>query len=235
MAKWMVLLEGVATDLEEFPEHFPGGAMYAVREDDAFYVCGDALEQFGSASEVRDAAQAFVDEASAVISLLWPELRKPQVGSVFRDRDGKGRDVWVFVQSGEIRAKAGRFTLRVGGESVPPVPVALRMLDTARSSEHLRRALLLWSDKPRSWHRLFVVIEELEQFLAGSIADAGYCSTEELERFRHTANSADAAGLDARHAWNPNRLPPRNPMSLSNAEEFVRGVLDAVLRRAADL
>lgn len=231
----MVTLDGEAADLEEFPRHFPAGTMYAVREDDSFYVLGEALERLGSASEVRDAAQAFVDEASAVISLLWPAFHKPRVGGVLRDHGGGKRDTYVLVSTGEARLRFSVVGVLVGGTPSPPTPVAIRILEAAKSDQNLHRALHLWSDRPRSWHRLYVVIEELQHFVGGSLPSAGYCSEAELRRFTHTANNAEAAGLDARHAFNPNQQPPKKPMTLGEAESFVRTTLDAVLRRAAGL
>ncbi len=224
-------------DLEEVACHFDTEPMRAIKDGDKYYLCGQSLAKLDDATVVRDTAQSWLDEASAVISLLWPGFRKPSVGNVFRQHEDGNRDAWIFVHAGEIRFHAGGKLTAVGaeGQQVPTVPVAVMMLNAARADRHLHRALLLWSDKPRSWNRLYVVTDELQNYVQGSLAAAGHCSSTDLDRFAHTANNAEAAGLDARHALNPKQQAPMNPMTLQDAEIFVQRTMSSVLRRAAGL
>jgi hypothetical protein len=52
----------------------------------------------------------------------------------------------------------------------------------------------------------------------------GWVSKNELERFRHTANSYKILGAEARHARD--RFdPPKNPMTFAEADRFVRKLI----------
>jgi hypothetical protein len=94
--------------------------------------------------------------------------------------------------------------------------------------------MLLWAFPDPAWWLLYRVVEDIETHLnerrlGTSVSKAGYCSDNERERFRRSANSAEASGLGARHAagkWEP----PKNPMPLEEAKTFVKALLEQALR-----
>ena len=59
-------------------------------DEEGFYLAGEHLEEFADVGIVREEAQAFLDEAAAIISLLWPAFRKPNVhvGAVYQLTEG---------------------------------------------------------------------------------------------------------------------------------------------------
>jgi hypothetical protein len=111
---------------------------------------------------------------------------------------------------------------------------AQRLLDASRTTAHLRTAILLWAFPDRGWWLPYRVVEDIEMHLGTSVAKAGYCTRKERERFRHSANSAKASGLGARHAVGK-QDPPKNPMSLDQATTLVKGLLESALRDSRGL
>jgi hypothetical protein len=107
------------------------------------------------------------------------------------------------------------------------------LLEGSRSNPHLRLATLIWADEIRTWPRLYRVLEEVERSLGSTASKVGLCSDNQRDRFAHSANSAEVAGKDARHASGKYK-PPDKPMSLDEATSFVGCVLEQSLRRASE-
>jgi hypothetical protein len=100
----------------------------------------------------------------------------------------------------------------------------------------LRTAVVLWASPGHAWWLLYRIVEEIEAHLrerglGTTIENAGYCSDNQRERFKRSANSAEASGLDARHAAGQSD-PPKNPMGHEDAKAFVKEMLEKALRDA---
>jgi len=229
MARWLVQLSGERLDLEKFLYGFPDGDIFAIEEGQDIFIVGSALEVLTEASLVLEEAIRAVDQFSGVISLDWPDLKKPTVSHVYRETDEGRRNAFIFVSG--IIAPRGQVSIpSIGPSSNPSRPTkAQQMLSRAQSSQHLEIALTLWSDPVRSWPRLYRILEEIEQHISKHVDKAGLCSANERGRFTRTANTAEVSGADARHALSK-FAPPSDPMSLEEATRFVGRIFSDVLR-----
>jgi hypothetical protein len=233
MPRWLVELVGERADTEEFPRWFPDGDIYAVEQDGKHYLTGARFESFDDGGAVRAEAAEKLKGISAAISLLWSSLNPPEVGAVYREHENGLRDVWVFPKGCTLRMKLGAVIVTGDGIDTRPAKTqAQEMLAAAEASSHLRAALNVWSDKNRSWGRLHRVLEEIEEHLGQRVSSVGFCNVKERDRFTRSANCAEVAGMDARHG-SGKFDPPKRPMKLDEAEEFVRNILERVLRDAA--
>jgi hypothetical protein len=237
MARWLVQLEGEKIDLEEYPHWFPDGEIFAIAEADKVFLTGTAFVALSESSKVHEAATEAVDEFSAVITLLWPSLQRPVVGCVYyEDDDGNRRGAhFLSVGCATIRSKVRATMSAIGpdGEVVPTprLTQAQELLAASRLDRRLRVALTLWADPTRTWGRLYRVLEEVEGHLGQPVNKARLCSTGQRDRFTRSANTAEVAGKDARHAGGKFD-PPTNPMTLKEAVAFVGELLHAALRRS---
>lgn len=235
MARWLVKLEATPFDLECFPHWFPRGQVFAITDPDGTYVVGPLLEACGDAVAVYQTAYNLIDEMHAVICLLEPGINMPTIGVVLREDDDGKRKGTVFA-SGTIGGRTKvRATLSVeGAANAPPVDTQAQiLLKAAQTSRHLRIALSLLAMPHVSWPHLYRALEEIEASLGEKKVHAvGICSSNERERFSRSANSGEVAGEDARHRVGKVKPPPR-PMTLKEAQAFVRRCLDATLRRSA--
>ena len=234
MTRWLVQIEGEHSDLEEFPHWFPDGDVYAIEENNNVYLVGSAFEKFSEAGHVHEAAIQAVDELSGVIKLLWSSFQSPRVGPVLlEDANGKRKGFVFLAGSITVRTKLrGTLTVSGAGQNRKSPTQAQTLLYGSRMNGHLRVAMFLWADPLRTWPRLYRVLEEMEQYLGQHVDKAGFCTCNQRERFRHSANAAEISGKDARHALGKFE-PPKNPMDLSEATTFVGGLLRAVLAQAA--
>ena len=233
MGRWLIELSGDRMDLEEFPRWFPDGKIFAIEEKGRFFLTGPEFDCLPNVEAVRNDAIGALDRFWAVISLLWSGVRRPTISSISQETDEGGRSTYVLISgSATLRAKASG-TLEVGGIPATPGPTqAQELLRIAKQSPNLDIALSVWAHPYRSWAQLYRILGEVEKYLGEPVNKKGFCSDNKRERFRRTANSAEAAGIDARHEAGGSRKPD-DPMSLEEGTSFIADILLTVLQNAA--
>jgi hypothetical protein len=197
------------------------------------FLVGSAFDKLSKAEDVRATAEVALIRMFAVASLIVPNLRRPTIDHLFRDRDDGGGDTFVFVTGVEARAKVGVVSVLVNGvanESSGPTE-AQSMLQAAIGHPHLESVLDMWGNGSLTWPRLYRIVEELELQLGKDVDDAGFCTKAERVRFMRTANTAEASGLDARHAVGQFQ-PLSDPMASGEAKTFVRALLVKVFAQS---
>lgn len=236
MARWLVVLDGAHFDLEDFPYWFPRGEACSFSDAEGTYITGDLFEACADAASVHQTAETWLDEMHAVICLLEPTTKRPTIGAVLREDDtGKRRGTVNASVTFACRSKV-RATLKIDGlgSTVESVTQAQLLLQAAQTNRHLRIALLLLAMPHVSWPHLYRALEEIEASLGRKVHEVGVCSSQERERFTRSANSGEVAGKDARHRVGKFDPPPQ-PMTLNDAQAFVRLCLDATLRKVASV
>src|SRR5882762_2757321 len=114
-SQWLVKLEGEAFDVDEYHYWFRSGPVYAVKQNGAVYLRGDAFAGLSDPHLVAATADTVVTRMFAVLTLLQPNLRRPTVASVVQvDGSGAQRGVVLLAAAAEVRMKA-RATLSTGG------------------------------------------------------------------------------------------------------------------------
>lgn len=231
MSRWLIRLQGEQLDLEEFPKWFPNGDVYAIKEDEGYYLTGPALDAKADADTVLTRAAQALNEYSAVVSLLWSAFRKPSIGQVIREDDAGKRSAYIFVSGiAAGRSKMSGVLVDASGKAAAPSTTqAQDLLAASKRSSNLREALKVWADPIRTWGRLYRVMEEIERHFGKPVDQVGLCSNAELVRLRRTANTAESSGLDSRHASGLFK-PPSDPMSLEEATSLVGRLLERSLR-----
>ena len=91
MSRWLVALEGDRFDLEGFPRGCARADLFTVEHDGRFFMTGQMLNRFNDPVVVREEVIRAVDGFYTVTGLLWPSLRKPVVGAVFREEARESR------------------------------------------------------------------------------------------------------------------------------------------------
>jgi hypothetical protein len=178
---------------------------------------------------VKVAAESVLRRFSAIVSLRLTSFRKPHVDAVvFEGDDGSRKIVVSAVGRIEARSKLVAVAEVVGPDGqVKPGQISTPEQELfAKSDGHsaLDAALTLWADANRTWPRLYRILEEVERHLGRKVDVAELCAAAQRERFARTANSAEVAGEDSRHAAG-RFAPPANPMTRAEASDFVRVML----------
>lgn len=227
MSRWLVQINGSREDLEEFTAWFPSGEVFAMSEADVVFLVGEGLETQTNASDALSAAAKGLDELFAVVSLLSPSTRRPEIGGIFREDDAGNRQEQLLLSAATVIQLRGRVAIEGSG-----LTQAQRLLKGSRKSSSLKNALWIWADPHRTWPRLYRMLEEIETHVGLAVDKAGLCMPVTRTRFRQSANVAQVAGKDARHAAGQ-FASPANPMSFDEATSFVSGLLQAVLSKEA--
>ncbi|WP_243321297.1 hypothetical protein [Geothrix sp. SG200] len=231
MAQWFVEILGDAFDLEEFPSNFRSGECVVVEQEGRTYLTGSAFQGIEDAALVRERAGHFLELQFGALRLLQSNLKRPQLGHVKRVHEDGRADAFVFPEGAQLRMKGSSLiSTTVGGQAVPPgISVADSMVHGATANPHLERALRLWADPQRGWPQLYGVLEEVEYAIGQTVDKKGWASASQRGRFKQTANSAEAAGLKARHGLRRIEPPPM-PMTIFEGTEFIHALLMRALQ-----
>ncbi len=179
-----------------------------------------------TAAQVHAEAERILDEMSGALCVFLGHYVRPKIGTVYLQHpDGHRTGHHILKANGPVILPKARAIL----EDSSGLTVPQQFLQATTKSPHLQTASLIWTDQVRTWPRLYRVMEEVQQHLGMPPYKAGLCSKTEFKTFEHTANSAEVAGLDARHALGKFE-PPAAPMTLPQAEAFVGQVLEKAFR-----
>ena len=242
--RWQVRLKGEVPDLEDMVLLFTSPDLRVIRDGDAFFLEGAALEDLNATVEVLAAAGDLLLLLNGVGKVRQAGFREVQLdGHVieFTESDGKkyslatggsitprGRREHqvVSVPSLQVRARVYSPTITVEGhESVPPQPGSLetdRWAELARRDPDVAEALAIFGSQPHDWVNLYKVYEIVNR--RADIVGEGWGSTKAIDRFKRTANHPGAGGRDARHARS-NVQPPPKPMTLEEGGGLIRTIL----------
>jgi hypothetical protein len=89
-------------------------------------------------------------------------------------------------------------------------------MKAAERDEHLNFAVRLWADSSRTWPRLYRIVEEIyvsfrdkdKEYPSAVLLKRGIIDFEDdYRRFAKSANEAEFAGPDSRHAMYNNKVP----------------------------
>jgi hypothetical protein len=89
---------------------------------------------------------------------------------------------------------------------------------------------LLSASDAMTWVGLYRIHEVIEDDAGGQhkLEKQGWGSTDDLRRFKHSANSMQVGGDKSRHGKEP-QVPPKNPMTLAEAEAYAKYIVQAWL------
>ena len=229
MTRWLIELNGEPFDTDEFVYWFPDGEeVFGLSEGKHRYLTGPAFQTCSEAECVDEMANQYIDEMLSVIVLLQAGVKRPTIGKIILENSDGSRETFALAQ-GHSHGRA-KLRAQLIPASQPKSPTeAQQFLQVVRTNRNLQAALSLLALPNPTWPHLYRCMEELELFLKTPVNVASLCSAAERERFRQTANNAEAAGLNARHGLGK-FSPPTKPMALSEARGFVTGLAQAVIR-----
>ncbi len=230
--EWIVTLSGSTHILEELSKVFDTPDICIQKENSNFVLRSKDFINFTSDDQVRestDAMLALLNGASKLNLGYHPPITIEHISRIYDD--GK-RHCHVLLEPEPILVSAVCSVVTVihsdgTTEELHPADPVVTWVALSKRDTHVKYALCLIENDFETWYGLYKVFEVIRGDI-GDIAKKGWCTQGELKRFTQTANSAEAVGLNARHA---KHIPvPSDPMSLSSAKSFIRKLVDEWLK-----
>ena len=231
MTQWQVQLLGDVRDLEYLANVMNSGLRKVLREKtDGYLYESNSFTTCDASSEVEQLAEEELAVLSGILKIERGAREALNYGAVYRQNAAGGRDIFVRVKETlHIRAEVSAMIAVVKDaqgnvipQPVPPLPRSVILLQLASTSKSIAKVLrLLSATDAMTWVGLYRIHDVIEEDVGGQhkLETQGWCSADDLRRFKHSANSVHVGGDTARHGTE-RQVPPKNPMTLSEAEAY---------------
>ena len=234
-------LDGHAFDLAALARHFPTGDPHIVASDDGTYLATALDDLCGDAAGLLEAAREQLDRLNGYARLMDGSYQRARLnGRFFRDPDRTHgqmvvgdvqlRESFTIVQPLTIETRAAAFGVAIvtgGAPSTPPPAAGPVHLARTASNKDLDDILDLVGKAERlSWSELYKVFEIIRDAVSrrgreGLVA-TGWTTKSTLNAFTGSADHHLVSGIhEGRHA-RMSGGPPRQTMTLDEAQKFVR-------------
>ena len=90
------------------------------------------------------------------------------------------------------------------------------------------KALRILITRETNWVNLYNILDVILSDVGGTIWQEGWAPESEIKRLKHTADSENTLGDEARHGRERTQAPA-DPMSLKEADSFIRSIMRAWL------
>jgi hypothetical protein len=241
MTIWQLQLEGDVRDLEFLATILPTGSRKVLRDENGsgYLYESDSFHPCSSSEEVEQLAEGEVAVLSGILKLEREARDALKYGAVYRPNPNGGRDIFVRIhESLQVRVEIGAVTVVVTDaagnvipQPAPPPPRSAVLLQLATIDEAVAKVLrLLSAPDAMTWVGLYRISEVIEGDVGGQhkLEKLGWGSADDLRRFKHSANSVHVGGDKSRHGKEP-QVPPKNPMTLAEAEAYTKYIVQTWL------
>jgi hypothetical protein len=182
----------------------------------------DALTDAGA---VRQRTAEIVESLNGLARIEAGEYDAVHVGAVAGEDGSKTRQLFVGEAISLCAREEAEIVDTATGQPVAPPPRAdyKGWMTVAGRDPSVRKALRLYGGSPTpSPAALYNIFEIIEQDVGGRLT--AWVSGNQISRFTHSVNSADALGDAARHGGQRSQPPP-DPMGVEEADAFIRSLL----------
>ena len=233
MTEWLVRLKGHVFDLQELSDRFTSNDRNVKKADDGhYYLRSSDFNQESDPDAVSKRAQDLIAHMNGAVKLLSGGSYRPVEFDVVTHVDDDGKRHHHITLSGTVEAGSRMTaTLSVGetGETLDaprPTSEAESLVDLADRNEKVADALRFY--EKGDWVNLYKAWEVVCDAAGGlhQVVNNGWATESDRSRFTHTAQSRAVLGDEARHASERIKAP-KDPMTLDEAQAFVRSVIQA--------
>jgi hypothetical protein len=240
MSEWMVRLTGDVIDLQNLAHEVNSSILSIINEEEGeanyYYLKSLGWNSLTDSEEVREKAEKLLRFINNLASVERKGFRTVSYDCIVKVEDKQTRRYHYYIRPKSIevgRVYVGRPKLTVydsEGNIVesPRLPSFIELaLPIILNNSNVAKATRLWSDKDHDWGNLYKIWEVIRDDDKNGTSQ--WVTKAQFTRFTHTANSPHAVGDDARHGTTKQE-PPKEPMTLDEGENFIRGLLHQWIR-----
>jgi hypothetical protein len=235
MSTWSVELIGEPVDLEDLAHWFTQPELNVTRDHHGFQLASSEFAECADASDVISCAERLRTHMLGPACLFRRGFGPIVLGAVVKtDADGTRHTSVRLTEGAKSSSRVYAPTILTGDNTPAQVPPPGQWAAISLKDPTVAHALRLRGAPQADWFRLYKVWEVIEADVGGDVYSRGWATKSEAGRFTRTANSAAALGDAARHAKDRSH-PPRNPMTLEEATNFIDRALRLwLLAKAGD-
>jgi hypothetical protein len=223
MPKWSVTLIGDVDDLKTLADL----GMGVTEEPSGFVYRHSDLDNLMDGGAVREQAIQLVEMLNGFGKLARTNFRAIRVGGVSGSHAGGTTIVPAPAESKTDVAGPRVVIADATGQPIPPPSHFAKWFAVALRYPRVREALDFFA-APTTSTNLWKVYEVIRDDAGGKnqVLNHGWMNASDFDRFR-SVHYPSALGDEARHGVDPKSHPaPLDPMSLAEAQAFVRGLLE---------
>jgi len=221
--KWYVKLSGNSFDLQELSKSLNSPELCISQENQKYVLKSSNFDQLENAADVRKRAEEILSLLNGTAKLALGTQQKLTIDAVVEMRDD-GKKVTVRFLSDTVYGRSSISTsVKTSNGNVQeihpadPIPNWIR---TARTDKNVAEIFRVLGTSVLDWINLYRVYEIIKSDVGGKdkIADNGWATKGQIDLFKRTAQAY-------RHGKLKGYTPPKKPMTLSEAESFVKKIL----------
>ncbi len=226
--KWLVLLDVKKSDFDNLSNLLRSSDEFSLStENSEYYLTSSHGESLTNLSAVHSEATKILQDISdvAMIHFTGFPLLKPDI---ICEVDEEGKRHKRVALSATIMLPPPSFSIKLeGGQDIIPILEFESWMKLAEEDKIVKDVFRQFREFDHNWINLYKIYEIVEKD-AGKINKIHrieqWITKKKIRDFKQTANSKRAIGDDARHGVDDND-PPKEPMSLSEADALIRNLL----------
>jgi len=231
--KWLVLLDVKKSDFDNLSNLLRSSDEFSLMaENDKYYLTSSHWESLTKPEDVHSTATKLIQHISAAAMIYFPgfPLLKPE--HIYQvDEEGKRHG--FVMSSATLMTDHSSFSIQLeGDQDIIRNLELVCWMKLAEEDEIVKNIFRILTEFEHDWMNLYKLYEIVKK-------DAGkknkidrieqWITKNKISQFTHTANSQSAIGDRARHGVDKND-PPKEPMSLSEAESLIMTLLQKWLQ-----
>ncbi len=233
MTEWRIELAGEDLDLSTVASLLPGPELNVIKSDDQYYLRGSDLELYTSADDIHAYAEAILPIINGASRMSNSDAQPLAIGAIYKVHDDGRHDVSVpITRALNVRSRVlVTAAVNEAPPSPPPGSTLMERVQIAQRRPEVDLALRFFGAS-LNWFNLYKVCEIIEEDMGDSkqLESKGWVTKAQLAHFTGSANSYNSTGADARHALRKPRPMKQPAMTLSEAQVFIRSLLDNWIR-----
>ncbi|WP_048152881.1 hypothetical protein [Methanolacinia paynteri] len=226
--EWVIELSGNNDYLNILSEVEDFGDFIISKNEQTFILKSDKIKKSSSYNEIKKSVDEFLEIMNAACKINTMSNSNKIVANICSDNENKKKNHYIEESSEEIAINDSFeiIVTRLNGttdyyNSYNP---AIDWLKLGMKDPLIKQAFDQINYDFESWGALYKIPEIIQESV-GNIPNKGWCSKKDLARFKRTACSFEALGVESRHA-NKSAYSPKNPMTISEAKSFIMILLE---------
>jgi len=232
--EWLVEIQGDKSDLQDLGKSLSSPELCITKDGDNFVLKSTDFERFTNVDDVRNIACELLSVINGAAKLALDMRERLTIGAIVRVKDDGTRSTFICLSNDiTVHGSIGVSIVSPTGvvEEIHPGDPIPDWVRIAQQDKNVSKVLQFLGSMTDDWVNLYRILEIVVKDVGGTkkIEEKGWATERAVKLFKHTSQSPDAIGHQARHGVQEEK-PPRVPMPLSEARSLIKTIIHNWLR-----